>query len=174
MNTFYEKMKPIVLVNLNRIVAFLRGVFASEGAVVLKPSGIPHHVDISNKNLDFIDFVTECFRKIGVERGKYFYEKGMKFPIHNRKNFEILLRNKILSISPEKQRKLEEAMKKYQRFLVKGDEMEKQIMRQLDPISKTYDDLAFALKKGRSTIQSHYIPLLEKKGFEEEKERLKN
>ena len=39
------------------------------------------------------------------------------------------------------------------------------ILNQLNPEPKTYDDISKALNKGRSTIQSHYIPILEKKGL---------
>jgi len=165
LKSFYKKLQSNVLQNKEYVISFLKGVFASEGAVVLKKSGIPHHVDISNKDLVFIDFVTECFKKLEIERGKYFYEKGMKFPIHNRKNFELLQKYEILKLSSEKESKFIEALNKYQRYIVKGDEMQRLILKQLNPEPKTYDDISKALNKGRSTIQSHYIPILEKNGL---------
>ena len=39
------------------------------------------------------------------------------------------------------------------------------ILNELMKGPKTYDDLAITLKKGRSTIQSHYIPIMEKEGL---------
>jgi predicted transcriptional regulator len=48
---------------------------------------------------------------------------------------------------------------------MKGKEMQKLILQQLNPKPKTYDEIAKTLNKGRSTIQSHYIPLLEKRGL---------
>ena len=53
------------------------------------------------------------------------------------------------------------ALTKYRRNVQKSEEVEKLILKQLESEPKTYDDLTIALKKGRSTIQSHYIPLLE-------------
>jgi predicted transcriptional regulator len=56
-------------------------------------------------------------------------------------------------------------MKKFQRNVMEREEMEKLILQQLNPEPKTYDEIAKDLDKGRSTIQSHYIPILEKKGL---------
>ena len=48
---------------------------------------------------------------------------------------------------------------------MKGEEVEILILKQLLTGPKTYDEISSSLRKGRSTIQSHYIPILERKGL---------
>jgi predicted transcriptional regulator len=42
---------------------------------------------------------------------------------------------------------------------------EKTVLQQLASGPKTYDELAAALGKARTTIQAHHIPILEKRGL---------
>lgn len=163
MRSLHKKMGSMILSNKNFCIAYLRGIFAGEGTVILRPSGTIHHVDISTKNLELVNFITKYFKKLGIKRGKYFYKKGAKFPIHGRRNFERLLSYKISDLSTDKKDKFEFGLSKFQRYVMKGKEMKKLILQQLNSNPKTYNEIAKALNKGRSTIQSHYIPILEKK-----------
>jgi len=66
-----------------------------------------------------------------------------------------------LTLHPEKQKLLELGLSRFQRYIRKPAEMKKLILNQLTDRPKTYDEISKALNKGRSTIQSHYIPILE-------------
>jgi hypothetical protein len=141
-------------------------VFAAEGSVVLKPdSGVLFHIDFSN-NLEsgLIDILKACLDKLGIEHGKY-TDQGKKFPIYGRHNFERIAGLNIHTLHPDKKAKFERGLGRYQRNVRTVDEMERMILEQFNNGPKTYDDLAESLAKGRSTIQSFYIPLLERKGL---------
>lgn len=162
MNSFYEKLKPEILNNKEFTISFLQGVFSGEGGVVLNHRKRVHHVHLSNKNMKLIEFVTRGLEKLGIKRGKYFYE-SMKFPIYGRKNFEKLIEIKIFKLHPEKQIKLENGFSKYLRIIERGEEVEIKILEQLLFKPMGYEELSKNLKKGRSTIQFTYIPKLIKK-----------
>lgn len=162
MNSFWQKLKPIILENQGFPISFLRGLFSGESGVVLNSRGRVHHVHLSNQNMELIEFVTEILKRLGIKRGKYFPE-SMKFPIYGRKNFEKLIEINIFKLSTEKKVKLEEGFQKYERNIEEGTIMELKILEQLLTKPLGYTELSKNLKKGRSTIQSHYIPILLKK-----------
>lgn len=89
----------------------------------------------------------------------------MKFQINGRRNFERIKNLNIFILHSEKNKRLEVGLSKYERNVMKGYEMENLILQQLNSGPKTYDDISSALKKGRSTIQSHYIPILESRNL---------
>jgi len=162
MNSICRKIKGLILENQEFSVSFLRGLFSGEGGVVLNSRSRVHHVHLSNQNIELIEFVTEILKRLGIERGKYFYE-SRKFPIYGKKNFEKLIRMCIFKLSTEKKIKLEEGFKEYERNVEEGKIMELKILEQLLTKTMSYTELSKNLGKGRSTIQSHYIPLLLKK-----------
>jgi hypothetical protein len=164
MRNLLEKSKPSVLLNQGFTASFLRGFFAGEAAVVLKEWGTIAHVAVANKDMEVINFVTNCLKNLEINRGKYF-EDSTKFPIYGRRNFDKMNKFELLRLNQEKQRKFDDGMKKFLRFVQSREEMEKLILQELNSEARTYDDISKALNKGRSTIQSHYIPLLEKKRF---------
>lgn len=147
-------------------IPYLRGVFAAEGSVVLKPSsGVLFHIDFSNSmESGLIAILKACLDKLNIAHGKY-TDQGKKFPIYGRRNFEKIAALQIHTLHPDKRAKFERGLGCYTRNVMKGDEMEMMIIEQFKTGPKTYDDLAASLKKGRSTIQSHYIPILERKGL---------
>jgi hypothetical protein len=164
MKNLHEKLESIILSNEEFIISYLRGVFAAEGSVILKPSGVIFKIDFSTIDLKWVDFLTEILLRLGIHAGVY-VSGGRKFQIYGRENLEKVKKTRLYDLHPTKKIKFENGMSKYQRFVVAGSKMERMILQQLISGPKTYDEISLALKKGRSTIQSHYIPILEKKGF---------
>ena len=164
MKNLHEKLKSIILINKEYIVSYLRGVFAAEGSVILKPSGVIFKIDFSTIDMKWVDFLSKSLHYLGIRAGVY-VSGGKKFQIYGRENLEKVKEFKLYDLHPDKKTKFEDGISKYQRFVVPGHIMEKLILQQLLSGPKTYDEISFALKKGRSTIQSHYIPILEKKEF---------
>jgi predicted transcriptional regulator len=164
MKNLHEKFKSIILINKEYIVSYLRGVFAAEGSVILKPSGVIFKIDFSTIDMKWANFLSKSLLCLGIRAGVY-VSGGRKFQIYGRKNLEKVKEFKLYDLHPDKKIKFENGISKYQRFVVPGHVMEKLILKQLLSGPKTYDEISFALKKGRSTIQSHYIPILEKKEF---------
>lgn len=162
-NNLHEKLKLIILSNKAYSASYIRGIFASEGQVALKKWGTIAYVAITSEEKN-LDWYTSCLSKLGIIRGKH-QLSTLKFPIYGRRNLEKFRLWKIHSLHPNKKRTFEYGIENYQRDIMKGEEMEKLILKQLNPEPKTYDEIAKALNKGRSTIQSHYIPILEKKGL---------
>lgn len=164
MNRLHESLKPSILESQDAAVSYLRGFFAGEAAVVLKEWGTVAHVAVANKNMEVIDFLTSCLSKLGIKRGKYF-ASSCKFPIYGKVNLDIVRKHRLLGLNDRKNKKFEDGMDKFQRTVIAGDKMERMILDVLKSGPKTYDEISAALSKGRSTIQSHYIPILEKKGM---------
>jgi hypothetical protein len=163
MRSLQEKLKPVVLENKEFTISFLRGIFSGEGSVVLKPNGTLFHVSISNKNEKLVEFIRTLLNNLEIQTGKYLYYHGMKFPIYGRKNFEKLKQYRILELSKEKNEKFLMGLNSYQRNVEKPEEVERKILEQLLFSPMGYTELSQKLKKGRSTIQSTYIPkMLEK------------
>jgi len=164
MSNLHEKFKSLISSNKQFCIAYMKGIIAAECQVALKEWGTIACVAISTIDERMIEFYRKCLQFLGINSGKY-QPKGRKFPIYGKKNLEKLKTLSLMDLHPRQKLKFEKGFQNYQREVMKGQEMEKLILHQLNPDAKTYDGLVEALNKGRSTIQGHYIPLLEKKGF---------
>lgn len=159
----HEKLKQFLVSDEKNCVPYMRGIIAGEGQVALKKSGTISHVSIASANLEDVELFKSCLTTIGIASGKYM-ENGRKFPIYGRRNLEKVRQLDMMKLHPNKKSKFENGINRFQRFVMKGSEMEELILRQLRNGPKTYDDIAVALNKSRTVIQSHYIPILENKG----------
>ena len=165
MKNLQEKIRPIILSSKENTISFLRGIFAAEGSVILKESGVLFHIDFSTKDLEAIKFYKKCLDRLGVAHGKYMAQ-GQKFPIYGWRNFKRFKELSIHTLHPEKRAKFELGFANYKRVnVLDGEEARALILQQLASGPKTYDDLAAALGKARTTIQAHHIPILEKQGL---------
>lgn len=164
MKNMHEKLKTIISSRRDFTNAYLRGAFAAEGSVVLKPWGTIVKIDFATIDMGWVEFLKKCLIQLKILPGAY-VRKGKKFQIYGKRNFEKVKELKFYDLHPDKKEKFERGFGNYQRDIMKGSEMEKLILQQLSNGPKTYDELSGALKKGRSTIQSHYIPILEKKSL---------
>ena len=163
MRLFYGELKSIILMNDKFAAAFMRGVIAGESQVATKSWGTLSHVSISSKSLDDVTFYKQCFQCLGIMSGGYQYGP-MTFPIYGKGNFDEMVKSRLMDLHPDKKSKFENGIASYKRIITDFKETEKLILQQLaEP--KTYDELAKLLRKGRSTVQSSYIPRLEKKGL---------
>jgi len=91
--------------------------------------------------------------------------QNRKFPIYGYKNLKRFRELGIHTLHPEKHAKFEFGFANYKRTnVLDGDEARSLILQQLASGPKTYDDLAAALGKARTTIQAHHIPILEREG----------
>jgi len=164
MKNFYLKSKEIVLLHPELCIHFLRGLFAAEGSVILKSSGVLHHVTFSSKDGELIQLLRQCLRLLGVEPNSYSV-KGMNLQIYGLPNFRRIRELGIHTLHPEKREKFERGFAAYKRVnVLDGEEARALILQQLAPGPKTYDELAAALGKARTTIQAHHIPILEREG----------
>jgi len=163
MNGMHEKMKQFLVSDGKNCTPYMRGIIAAEGQVAIKKSGTISHVAIASVNMEDVDLFKRCLATIGIASGKYM-ENGNKFPIYGRRNLEKVRELDMMRLHPAKKLKFENGISRFQRFVMKGSEMEELIIQQLRDGPRTYDDLALALNKSRTVIQSHYIPILEKKG----------
>lgn len=164
LKNLYENSKAIILTRPELCVGFLRGIFAAEGSVLLKKSGVLHHITFSSKDDELIQFLCECLRLVGVNPSKYM-ENGMNLQIYGRTNFEQIRKPGIHTLHPDKRAKFERGFASYKRTnVLRGDEARALILEQLRSGPKTYDDLAAALGKARTTIQAWHIPILEHEG----------
>jgi hypothetical protein len=92
--------------------------------------------------------------------------KSRKFPIYGYRNFKRFKELGIHTSHPEKRAKFEQGFAAYRRTnVLEGDDARALILQQLASGPETYDDLAAALGKARTTIQAHHIPILEKQGM---------
>jgi len=164
MNNLHIKLQNLILNQKEFAIAYMKGIIAAEAQVALKKWGTIAYVAVSTIDEKMIDFYKKCLEFLDISSGTY-QPKGRKFPIYGKKNLEKLRTLGLLDLHPKQKLKFENGFKNYQREIMKGEEMEKLILQQLKLGPKTYDDLKSVLNKGRSTIQSHYIPLLERKGF---------
>lgn len=165
LKTVHKKVKSLVLSQTEFAAAYLRGIFAAEGSVILRKSGILHHLNISSKDEEVIEFLKECFASVGITTSKY-QSESRNLPIHGWRNFKCFRELSIHTLHPEKREKFEQGFANYKRIdVLGGDEARALILQQLASGPKTYDDLAAALGKARTTIQAHHIPVLEKQGL---------
>ena len=88
----------------------------------------------------------------------------MKFTIYGKENYEKFLAHDIFKISVKKKKKLVKGLKNYKRNVEDFEEVEKRILKLLyEEGTKSYKEIAKAVGKARSTIQSHYLrKMLEK------------
>ena len=164
MKNFLYNMKQIILSSIENTASFLRGLFASEGSVILKESGVLFHIDFSAKDPEAVQFYKKCLDRLGIMHGKYM-SQGQKFPIYGWRNFKRFRELGIHTLHPEKRAKFEKGFASYKRTnVLDGEEARALILHQLISEPKTYDDLAAALGKARTTIQAHHIPILEQEG----------
>jgi len=162
MNNVQDKLKETILSNREFAASYMRGIFAGEGQVALKKWGTISFIAITCGTEEVVEWYKTCLNVLEIKSSKY-QPTTMKFPIYSRKNLEKVLLWKICDLQPEKKEIFEFGISTYQRNVMKRDEMEKLILKQLSSGPKTYDEISKNLNKGRSTIQSFYIPMLEKK-----------
>ena len=164
MKNMLEKLKPAILKKENSAASFLRGLFAAEGSVLSKKSGVLHHITFSSKDLRLINFVRKCLNVCGMSFGSY-EVNGRNLQIYGWWNFRRFKELGIHTLHPEKREKFEQGFASYKRInVLEGEEARTFILRQLASGPKTYDELATALGKARTTIQAWHIPILEKRG----------
>jgi len=163
MKNLQEKLGPMILSAKEYAVPFLKGMFAAEGQVALrKPSSF--HVTFSSTDLELVSFLKQCLQVVNIPSGKYM-PNGRKFPIYGYKNLKCFRELGIHTLHPEKREKFERGFASYKRVnVLDGEEARALILQQLVSGPKTYDDLAAALSKARTTIQAHHIPILEREG----------
>lgn len=165
MGVLYLHIKTIVSKDMQVCIPFLRGLFAAEGSVLLKKSGVLHHITFSSKDDELIQLICESLRLVGVIPSAYM-ENGMNLQIYGHKNFEQILKLGIHTLHPDKREKFERGFAAFKRIgVLDGEEARARILHQLAFGPKTYDELAEALGKARTTIQAHHIPILEKRGL---------
>jgi len=163
MKNLQEKLGLVILAAKEYAVSFLKGMFAAEGQVALrKPSSF--HVTFSSTDLELVSFLKQCLQLVDILSGKYM-PNGRKFPIYGYKNLKCFREFGIHTLHPEKREKFERGFASYKRVnVLDGEEARALIFQQLTSGPKTYDDLAAALGKARTTIQAHHIPILEREG----------
>ena len=161
MKSFYLNIRKLLSLDKRFVIGFLRGIFSTEGSVIIKPeTGTLFNISISSKDIKLIKLLKELLERVDVQAGKYIYSYGMKFPIYGKRNFEKLERYEIFKLNSEKNRKFAKGFSNFRRNVEKGEEVKKKILEKLLFKPMTYDELSKDLGKGRSTIQSHYIPKL--------------
>jgi len=164
LKALHEGLKPLILSRTEFAAAYLRGIFAAEGSVILRKSGVLHHVNISSGDKKTIEFLEKCFSFLGITVSKY-ETKGRNLPVHGRRNFEQANNFDVYRMNPEKRAKFELGFANYKRVnVLDGEEARSLTLQQLATGSKTYGELAVALGKARTTIQTHHIPILEREG----------
>ena len=164
LDNLYASSREAVLSDSKLCVCFLRGLFAAEGSVLLKKSGVLHHITFSSKDSELIQFLEQCLRLLGVKPSKYMIN-GMNLQIYGLPNFKRIRELGIHTLHPEKREKFERGFAAYKRVnVLDGEEARALILKHLASGPKTYDDLAAALDKARTTIQAHHMPILEREG----------
>lgn len=140
-------------------------MFAAEGQVALKKWGTLFYVSFSSADEVLITFLKKCLKSLGISSGKYM-PQSRKFPIYGYKNLKRFKELGVHTLHPEKCAKFELGFANYKRVnVLGGDEARALILKQLASGPKTYDDLAAALGKARTTIQAWHVPILEKQGL---------
>ena len=164
MKALQKKLEPSILSTKEFTVSFLRGMFAAEGQVALRKHGALH-VTFSSADLKLVSFLKECLRSVGIASGKYMIQ-SRKFPIYGYKNLKRFKELGIHTLHPEKCVKFELGFASYKRVnVLRGEEARGLILKQLTLGPKTYNELAAALGKARTTIQAWHVPILEKRGL---------
>jgi len=165
MKVLQKKLEAAISTTDKFTIPFLRGIFAAEGSVIMRKSGILHHLNISSKDRKMIEFLKRCLEVFGITSSEY-DSKGKNLPIHGWRNFRRFKELGIHTLHPEKREKFEQGFANYKRVnVLHGEEARALILQRLASGPKTYDDLAAALGKARTTIQAHHIPILEKRGL---------
>ncbi len=165
LKNMHEELKPLIRSNVEFATAYLRGIFAGEGSVLLKKSGVLFHVDFATKDEKAVEFYKQCLDCLGIAHGKYI-RRSLKFPIHGYKNLKRFKELGIHTLHPEKREKFERGFTAYKRVnVLDGEEARALILQQLALGPKTYDELAAALGKARTTIQAYHMPILERQGL---------
>ncbi len=163
MKTLQKKLEPEILSTKEFAVPFLRGMFAAEGQVALRKHGALH-ATFSTADPELLSLLKESLGLIGISSGKYM-PQSRKFPIYGYKNLKRFKGLGIHTLHPEKRTKFELGFSNYKRInILRGDEARALILQQLASGPKTYDELAAALGKARTTIQAWHIPILEREG----------
>lgn len=164
LNALLGTLKPTILADEKFASAFLRGVFAAEGQVALKKWGTLFHVSFSSSDESLIIFLKKCFEMLDITSGKYMLQ-SRKFPIYGYKNLKRFKELGIHTLHSEKRAKFELGFANYKRTnVLHGEEARVLILGQLASGPKTYDELAAALGKARTTIQAWHLPILEREG----------
>ncbi len=164
MKTFHKKLKTVILTNKNFNASYLRGIIAAEGQIALKKWGTISFIAISSESISEIEWYKLCLSRLGISSGKY-QPSTRKFPIYNRKNLTLVNSFKLCDIHPNKRQTFAFGFSRYSRNVESSDDVIFRIMTLLTTSSKTYDEISQPLGKSRSVIQSHYIPILEKRGL---------
>ncbi len=164
MKTLQKKLKPEISSIKEFAIPFLRGMFAAEGQVAFRKNGA-FHITFSSANLELVSFLKKSLHSIDIASGKYM-PQNRKFPIYGYRNLRRFKEFGIHILHPEKRIKFEQGFSAYKRInVLHGEEARALILQRLASGPKTYDDLAAALGKARTTIQAHHIPILEKRGL---------
>jgi hypothetical protein len=165
MKVLHKKLEVAILTTNKFAIPFLRGIFAAEGSVIMRKSGILHHLNISSKDRKLIEFLKRCLELFEMTSSEY-DSRGKNLPIHGWRNFKHFKELGIHTLHPEKYEKFELGFANYKRTnVLDGEEARILILQQLISGPKTYDDLATALRKARTTIQAHHMPILERQGL---------
>jgi len=158
-----KEVEPAILSTQQFAAPFLRGMFAAEGQVAFRKHGA-FYITFSSANLELVSFLKKCLQSVGITSGKYMHQ-SRKFPIYGYKNLKRFKELGIHTLHPEKRAKFELGFANYKRVnVLDGEEARALILQQLALGPKTYDELAAALGKARTTIQAHHIPILEQEG----------
>jgi hypothetical protein len=164
MRNLQKKLELVTLSTEEYTISFFRGMFAAEGQVALRRPG-SFHITFSSADPELVSFLKKCLQLVGINSGKYM-PQSRKFPIYGYKNLKRFKELGIHTLHPEKRAKFELGFASYKRTnVLHGEEARALILQQLAQGPKTYDDLAAALGKARTTIQAWHIPILEKSGL---------
>jgi hypothetical protein len=121
-------------------------------------------VSFSSADIGLVTFFKKALESLSISSGKYIYQ-SRKFPVSGRNNFQRFKDLGIHTLHPEKRAKFERGFAAYKRLnVLEGEEARALILQQLTLGPKTYDELAVALGKARTTIQAHHMPILEREG----------
>ena len=164
LKSLQKKLEPAISSSEKFATPFIRGMFAAEGQVALKKWGTLFYISFSSAEKGIILLLKRCLQLLGITSGKYM-SPSRKFPVSGRRNFERIRELNIHTLHPEKREKFELGFAAYKRTnVLSGEEARALILQQLASGPKTYDELAAALGKARTTIQAHHIPRLERVG----------
>lgn len=165
MKILRKRLDPVISSTKKFAIPFLRGMFAAEGQVALKKGGTLFYISFSSSDEELILFIKKCFDLLGIATSKYM-RQSRKFPIYGYKNLKRFMELNIHTLHSEKHAKFELGFANYKRKnVLRGEEARALILQQLASGPKTYDELAAALGKARTTIQAWHLPILERQGL---------
>jgi hypothetical protein len=163
MKTLQRKLEPMILSTERFAIPFLRGIFAAEGQVALRKQGALH-VTFSTADSQLLSFLKKSLQLVGITSGKYM-TSSRKFPIYGYTNLKRFKELNIHTLHPEKRMKFELGFANYKRKnVLDGEKARTLVLGELTSGPKTYNELAAALGKARTTIQAWHIPILEREG----------